>query len=60
MMWLKDIPLPTWGTLDNAIRSMMKPSAPSSIGKYLASSILNAVDGILSILICIANMYQFM
>ena len=60
MMWLKDIPSPTWGTLDDAIRSMMKASAPSSRGKYLASSTLSVIDGILSIVICIANIYQLM
>ena len=32
MMWLRVVPAPTWGKLDDAIRAMMIDSAPTLRG----------------------------
>ena len=35
MMWLQIIPSPTWGKLDDAIKSMMKASTSTPRGKHI-------------------------
>ena len=40
MMWLKVIPSPTWGKLDDAIKSMMMVSMQTPRGKHITVSVI--------------------
>ena len=40
MMWLQIIPSPTWGKLDDAIKSMMMASMQTPKGKHITVSVI--------------------